>query len=71
MRRLAELRNPHLRMPTTCPGCGTRGKLLPILYGEHSREAEEQARQGRVVLGVASEHEGPRFECLVCGSKLK
>jgi hypothetical protein len=71
MRLLAAINPPTTFSPSKCPGCRTTGKLLPILYGEHSPEAEEQSRQGEVVLGVSCWHEGPRWECLVCGYRLK
>ncbi len=55
--------------PTTCRGCGTRHKIVPILYGEHGPQAEELSRQGRVVLAVPAGYDRPRWECLVCGTR--
>jgi hypothetical protein len=56
--------------PARCPGCSA-GRVVPILYGFHTPEAEERARSGRAVLGAFSRGpDGPRWECLVCGARL-
>ncbi len=58
--------------PARCPGCSTMGNLVPILYGFHSAEAEERARRGKAVLGnYSGGPAAPRWECLVCGARLR
>ncbi len=58
--------------PAHCPGCSTAGNVVPILYGFHSAEAEERARRGKAVLGAYSGGpSAPRWECLVCGARMR
>lgn len=60
------------KAPSTCPGCGSQnGSIVPILYGEHSAEAEDRARRGQAVLGIATGHARAAWECLVCGARLR
>ena len=55
-------------MPTRCPECG--GRQVPIVYGLPAPEAEEQARQGRVILGGCLVGEDdPDFQCDSCGRR--
>lgn len=44
---------------------------MPILYGEHSPDAEERMRRGKAVLGISTGHQRPSWECLVCGARLR
>jgi hypothetical protein len=58
--------------PSSCPGCHTVGKVVPIVYGFHTAKAEERSRQGKVVLGMFSAGRlAPRWECLICGTKMR
>jgi len=58
-------RQRRKKLAHTCPNCGTA--MVRIIYGEPSRELEESAELGAVVLGgcVRSEDE-PRWHCR-CG----
>lgn len=58
--------------PAVCPGCSTIGNVVPILYGFHSEDEEERARNGEAVLGTYSGGpDAPRWECLTCGARMR
>ncbi len=68
----AEVLGLRNRAPGTCPGCSSTGQVVPILYGEHTPDDEEQTRLGLAVLGVRTAGDGaPRWECLICGVRLR
>ena len=52
--------------PATCPACGTR--LVPVLYGMPSSEAQEAQMRGVLVLGGCTVFsDAPTRACPRCG----
>jgi hypothetical protein len=57
--------------PPACPNCGST-RVLPIVWGMPTRETEERARRGEVVIGGCmvwgpdGAEKDPAFECLDC-----
>jgi hypothetical protein len=54
---------------STCPSCGSED-TLPIVYGPPTRELEEAARRGELVLGGCMfSFDAPDRVCRDCGSE--
>ena len=60
-------------MTVTCPHCGAAA-LIPILYGEPTAEAAEEAERGELAIGgclIALDDQGeptnPARRCTACG----
>lgn len=54
------------RKPCKCPKCG--GKVVPIIWGEPTAEAMQQAERKEIILGgcLISMGGNPQWGCLEC-----
>jgi predicted RNA-binding Zn-ribbon protein involved in translation (DUF1610 family) len=58
------------RKPRKCPSCGEK-KVVEILYGYPTPEAELEVRAGQSVLGgCCIDEDDPRWQCTQCGAQI-
>ena len=58
---------PPRMQPPPCPTCAS-ADVIPILWGEPSPEAEEDAKAGRIILaGCVVCDDDPEWHCKRCG----
>ena len=53
-----------------CPTCALHVKPVRVTYGLPTLEAEQDAADGRIVLGGCDPTFGPEFVCPECGSEI-